>query len=218
MAQLPPSPIALEGRSNEQGRLYSPSAARNRDAIAAVLARVLPADASVLEIGSGTGEHAVAACQARPDLSWQPSDPDTASRDSQAAWAVEAGGAVLPPLEIDLLRPETCGSIDAFDALVCMNVIHIAPWAVAEALAALARDRLRPDGRVVLYGPYLLGDATAPSNLAFDQSLKSRNPAWGVRSLDSVIALLADHAMTLIERVDMPANNLMLIFQRQEPE
>lgn len=218
MAKLPPSPIALEDRANEQGRLYSPSAARNRDAIAAVLARVLPTGASVLEIGSGTGEHAVAACQARPDLSWQPSDPDAASRDSQASWAGEAGGSILSPLEIDLLRPHTLAGIDGFDALVCMNVIHIAPWAVAEALAALAQDRLRPGGQVVLYGPYLLGDATAPSNLAFDASLKSRNPEWGVRSMDTVVALLASHSLSLIERADMPANNLMLIFQRREPE
>lgn len=218
MVQSPKSPIALEERASERGRLYSPSAARNREAIAAVLARVLPSGATVLEIGSGTGEHAVAACQARPDLSWQPSDPDAASRDSQAAWAGEAGDAILPPLEIDLLRPQTFDGVDGFDALVCMNVIHIAPWSVAEALASLVQDRLRPGGRVVLYGPYLLGEATAPSNLAFDASLKSRNPEWGVRALDAVIALLAEHAMTLIERVDMPANNLMLIFQRREPE
>ncbi|WP_323762926.1 DUF938 domain-containing protein [Maricaulis sp.] len=213
-----PAPVALENRASDHGRLYSPSAARNRDAIATVLARVLPTGASVLEIGSGTGEHAVAACQIRPDLIWQPSDPDAASRDSQAAWAGEAGGAIRPPLEIDLLRQETCATIDGFDALVCMNVIHIAPWAVAEALAALAQSRLRPGGRVVLYGPYLLGDETAPSNLAFDASLKSRNPAWGVRALDAVVSLLAAHDLALVERVDMPANNLMLVFKRREPE
>ncbi len=218
MVQPSKSPIALEDRAVERGRLYSPSAARNRDAIAEVLARVLPTGASVLEIGSGTGEHAVAACQVRPDLSWQPSDPDAASRDSQAAWAGEVGGAILAPLEIDLLKKKTLVAIDGFDALVCMNVIHIAPWAVAEALASLAQDRLRPGGHVVLYGPYLLGDETAPSNLAFDASLKSRNPEWGVRPLDAVRALLASHGLVLVERVDMPANNLMLIFQRREPE
>ena len=99
-----------------------------------------------------------------------------------------------------------------------MNVIHIAPWAVAEALASLAQDRLRAGGHLVLYGPYLLGDETAPSNLAFDASLKSRNPEWGVRPLDAVRALLASHGLVLVERVDMPANNFMLIFQRREPE
>ena len=170
-----------------------------------------------LEIGSGTGEHAVAACQARPDISWQPSDPDPASRASQAAWAETAGGAIRSPLAIDLLDPTSCDRLDAFDALVCMNVIHIAPWRVAEALAALAARQLAPGGVVVLYGPYQEGEATAPSNLAFDASLKSRNPDWGVRALDDVIALFAGHGLALDRRIAMPANNLSLVFKPSEP-
>lgn len=212
MSQTEPTPTALESRTALHDRLHSPSAARNRDVIANVLSRVLPDQAEVLEIGSGTGEHAVAACHLRPDIAWQPSDPDREARASQAAWASEASGAIRPPLEIDLLRPETVEAIDGFDALVCMNVIHIAPWAVAEALVALAARKLRPGGVVVLYGPYKLGKATAPSNLQFDASLKSRDPAWGVRDLEAVIGLFAGQGLVLDARVEMPANNLSLVF------
>ncbi|WP_291844052.1 DUF938 domain-containing protein [Maricaulis sp.] len=216
MTTSPETPIALEQRTTADGRLHSPSAARNRDAIAAVLCEALPEDARVLEIGSGTGEHAVAACLARPDIRWQPSDPDPASRASQAAWADTAGGAIRPPLAIDLLDPASCDGLDGFDALVCMNVIHIAPWGVAEALAGLAARLLAPGGVVVLYGPFQEGEATAPSNLAFDASLKTRNPDWGVRALDHVVELFARKDLTLARRIDMPANNLSLLFKPSE--
>lgn len=216
MNKTPEAPVAMEDRKREDGRLYSPSASRNRGAIADVLGRVLPANARVLEIGSGTGEHAVAVCQARPDISWQPSDPDAVSRASQAAWARDVGAAMAPPLDLDLLAGDAADAVAPFDALVCMNVIHIAPWAVAENLAKLAAKRLQPGGRVMLYGPYKEGAATAPSNLEFDASLKSRNPAWGVRDLDSVIALFGAAGFALDERVDMPANNRVLVFSPSE--
>lgn len=216
MSKTPDTPVAMEDRKVEDGRLYSPSAARNRAAIAEVFGRVLPARARVLEIGSGTGEHAVAVCQARPDIRWQPSDPDPVSRASQAGWARESGAAISAPLALDLLTGEAVSDLAPFDVLVCMNVIHIAPWAVAENLARLAAERLQPGGRVVLYGPYKEGDATAPSNLDFDASLKSRNPAWGVRDLDSVITLFAEAGFALAERVDMPANNLLLVLSTPE--
>ncbi|OLF72269.1 hypothetical protein AWH62_10555 [Maricaulis sp. W15] len=217
MSKPPGSPIALEQRTATDDRLHSPSAARNRDAIAAVLADVLPPDAEVLEIGSGTGEHALAACRARPDIRWQPSDPDPASRASQAAWASEADGAIRPPLAIDLMDPQTVADLAPFDALVCMNVIHISPWGVAEALAALAGRALRPGGCVMLYGPFMDGEATAPSNRQFDASLKARNPAWGVRALDDVVALMAGHGLALDQQIAMPANNLSLVFKPSEP-
>jgi len=216
MSKTPDTRVAMEDRKVEDERLSSPSAGRNRAAIAEVFGRVLPADARVLEIGSGTGEHAVAVCQVRPDISWQPSDPDPASRASQAAWARETGAAISPPQNLDLTNASVVEAVTPFDALVCLNVIHIAPWSVAENLARLASERLRPGGRVVLYGPYQEGAATAPSNLEFDASLKSRNPAWGVRDLDQVLALIAEAGFALVERVDMPANNLVLVFSPLE--
>ncbi len=216
MNKTPDAPVALEDREREDERLFSPSAARNRGAVAAVFGRVLPANARVLEIGSGTGEHAVAVCRARPDISWQPSDPDATSRASQAAWARETGVAISPPLDLDLMVGNAADLVAPFDALVCANVIHIAPWAVAEGLVRLATARLRADGRVLLYGPFKEAAATAPSNLEFDASLKARNPAWGVRDLDRVIALFAQAGFALAERVDMPANNLVLVFSPSE--
>lgn len=211
-----PSPIALEDRAAEAGRLFSPSAARNREAIAAVLAEALPEGARVLEIGSGTGEHAVAACAARPDIAWQPSDPDARSRESQLAWAAEAEGRIAPPLALDLLQEGWSVGLAPVDALVCINVIHIAPWGVAEALARGAAGLLAAGKPVCLYGPYLEGEATAQSNLDFDRSLKARNPAWGVRALADVVALFDGAGFTLARRIDMPANNLSLVFTKRE--
>jgi len=207
---------ALEDRISQDDRLMSPSAARNREAIAAVLAEALPQGARVLEIGSGTGEHAVAACQRRPDITWQPSDPDAASRRSQAAWADAADGRIAPPLAIDLLQDGWTGEAGMADALVCNNVIHISPWAVTEALAAGAAQLLEDGQPVCLYGPYKLGGETAPSNLDFDRSLKSRNPDWGVRDLDAVVAVFDRAGFDLERRVDMPANNLSLVFTKRE--
>jgi hypothetical protein len=212
----PPSTIALEDRAAEAGRLFSPSAARNREAIAAVLAQALPAGARVLEIGSGTGEHAVAACAARPDISWQPSDPDARSRESQAAWAAAAGGRMAPPLDLDLLKPDWTAGLGPVDAVVCINVIHISPWRVAEALADGAARLLAPGRPACLYGPYLEGEATAPSNLDFDRSLKARDPQWGVRALSDVVALFDRAGFDLDRRVEMPANNLSVIFKKRE--
>lgn len=218
MTAIPSTPpVALEDRHADEARLFSPSSARNSGAIAAVLARVLPPSARVLEIGSGTGEHAVAACAARADIRWQPSDPDARSRCSQTAWAAQAGhDRIAAPLDLDLLRPGWRKGLDPVDALVCINVIHIAPWSVAEALAAGAAEMLAPGRPVVLYGPYLEGQATAPSNLDFDRSLKARNPHWGVRQLDGVVALFRRKGFDLAERIGMPANNLSLVFVRRE--
>ncbi|MHA6288283.1 DUF938 domain-containing protein [Maricaulis sp. CAU 1757] len=216
MTTSPQDPIALEDRQSTGDRLYSPSAARNREAIAGILAARLPENARVLEIGSGTGEHAVQVCRARSDIRWQPSDPDATSRASQAAWASEAGGRMTPPLDIDLTRADACADLGRIDALVCINVIHISPWTVAKALAGLARSHLEPGGLVYLYGPYKEGTATAASNLDFDRSLRSRNPDWGVRNRSDVEALFRAAGLDGPERIEMPANNLSLIFTKPE--
>ena len=173
--------------------------------------------ARVLEIGSGTGEHAVAVCQRRPDIVWQPSDPDAASRASQDAWAAEAAPNMLPALDLDLTRPEAAEQLGRFDALVCLNVIHIAPWTVAEAIANASQALIADDGLIYLYGPYLEGEATAASNLEFDRSLKSRNPSWGVRARSDVEALFAASGWARPQRHEMPANNLSLVFDRRSP-
>jgi hypothetical protein len=207
--------IALEERQADAARLFSPSAARNRDAIADLLAGLLPRKARVLEIGSGSGEHAVAVCQRRPDIVWQPSDPDARSRESQDAWAAETAVNMLPALDLDATRPGWDDALGRFDALVCLNVIHIAPWAVAEAIAAASQTCIADGGLVYLYGPYLEGEATAPSNLDFDRSLKSRNPAWGVRARSDVEALFAAAGWAQPQRHEMPANNLSLVFRRR---
>lgn len=205
--------IALEDRTRDAAKLYSPSAARNREPVRAVLAERLPKQASVLEIGSGTGEHGEACCAARPDISWQLTEIDPESLASCAARSAETENLVAP-LSLDAGAPDWTSGLKPVDALACLNVIHIAPWSVAEGLAAGAAKLLKPQGFVFLYGPFLEGNKTAPSNLEFDASLKSRNAEWGVRPIDAVIALFAGHGLPLAERIEMPANNLSLIFRR----
>lgn len=208
-------PIAMEERVHDAQRLHSPSAGRNKAVIAARLSEILPQKAIVLEIGSGTGEHAAAACAARPDIQWYPSDPDPASRLSQNAWAAAGTGQIQPSRDIDPSVAGWTGGLPRADAIVCCNVIHISPWQVAEGLAAGAADLLGPGGQVVLYGPFLQGDRTAPSNLDFDASLKARNPAWGVRELDRVTSLFATRGFLQDRVIEMPANNLLLVLRKQ---
>ncbi|HEX4861592.1 MAG TPA: DUF938 domain-containing protein, partial [Rhizomicrobium sp.] len=164
-------------------RRFSPSTARNREPILAVLKRALGEHTRVLEIASGAGEHAVFFARAMPHVHWQPSDPDAASRESIAAWTAHEGLAnVAPPLAVDV-----CGDWKAdgpFDAVVAINMIHIAPWAATAGLFAGAARVLRPGGVVFLYGPYKReGRHTAPSNEAFEAWLKAQDPAFGVRDL-----------------------------------
>lgn len=211
----PEKPIAMELRESADEKLYSPSAARNSALIADVLSPVLPPDASVLEIGSGTGEHGEAVCSTRPDIQWIPSDPDELSRRSQAARARETSG-LKAPLELDVSAVGWTQGLPAFDALVCCNVIHISPWETAEGLARGAADILVPEGRIFLYGPFLEGADTAPSNLEFDASLKARNPQWGVRALQDVTQLFEQNGFRLEKRIAMPSNNLSLIFRRAQ--
>jgi Protein of unknown function (DUF938) len=194
--------------------LTAPAVARNRDPILAVLREVLPAAGTVLEIASGTGEHAVHFAAALPHLVWQPTDPDGEARGSIAAHAAAAGLTnLLPPLELDASAP--VWPVTRADALVSINMIHISPWRATQGLMAGAARVLPAGAPLYLYGPYRRhGQHTAPSNAAFDESLRARDPEWGVRDLDEVAALAAEHGLALQRSVAMPANNLSVIFRR----
>jgi len=193
-------------------RLFSPSAGRNSGAISDVLAERMPQKGRVLEIASGSGEHAVAISRKRPDITWQTSDPDGISRNSQDAWRSECPGQILPSLPISTTDFEWWAELGPFDAIYCANMIHIAPWAAALGLAQGAEQLLDSGQPLFLYGPFKEGDQTAQSNLNFDQSLQSRNPEWGVRSLDSVKHMFADVGLNLQARIEMPAENRLLVF------
>lgn len=214
-----PKPIALEERgASADARLASPSAARNREPIAAVLTQLLPQGAKVMEIASGTGEHAAWLAKARPDLDWRPSELDPASRASILAHAKAEGLAnVAAPVVIDAREPVWGVEAEApFDAVVSINMIHIAPWEAALGLVAGAGRLLRPGGALFLYGPFSRsGHHTADSNKAFDASLKARNPAWGVRDLDDVARAAEAQGLELEEVFEMPANNLSVVFRRR---
>lgn len=194
--------------------LTAPAVARNRDAILAVLREVLPASGTVLEIASGSGEHAVHVAAALPGVDWLPSDPEPAARRSIAAHALRAGlGNIQPPLALDAAA--AAWPVARVDGIVCINMIHIAPWAATAGLMAGAGRVLSERGILFLYGPFREADRPfAESNAAFDASLRGRDPAWGVRDLDAVAAEAARHGLDLIRRVAMPANNLSVIFER----
>ena len=208
-------PIALETRQVAEGRLFSPSAGRNKAVVAAGLADLLPLNASILEIGSGTGEHGVELLSLRPDLSWQFSDPDPKSRASQAAWGNYATHEFREPLDLDVSVADSRSQITShYDAIFSANMIHIAPLSALIGLATLAERLIKSDGKVILYGPFLTGDSTAPSNLDFDRSLKRRNPEWGVRDLSAVKHIFAKHGFNRAKLHDMPKNNLLLDMSR----
>ena len=196
-------------------RQHAPSAERNREPILAVLERVLPATGTVLEIASGTGQHAIHFAAALPHLVWQPSDLDDEARASIAAWTAHSGLAnVRPPLALDV-RDASWG-IEAAAAIVCINMIHISPWASAQALIGGAGRLLGPGGVLFLYGPYRRGGVhTAPTNAAFDEQLQRRNPAWGVRDMEDVVALADAAGFDADEPVEMPANNFSLVFRKR---
>ena len=213
MTQKTP-PIALEDRASDGARLSSPSAARNREPIMSALGERLPDGARVLEIASGTGEHALAVVSARPDLRWTPSDPDPKSRASENAWAEDAEGRIRPALDLDVCAPGWWDGLESVEAIYCANMIHIAPWQAADGLFDGASKLLTPEGALHLYGPFLEGADTAPSNLDFDASLKQRDPRWRVRPLADVDALASRHGLERVERLVMPSNNLLLTFKR----
>jgi len=196
-------------------RLSAPATQRNRGPILEVLRRVLPASGRVLEVASGSGEHVVFFAKALPDLAWQPSDPDPASLDSIKAWTAHAGlGNILPPRVLDVTRARWAHSIDAVDAVVCINMIHIAPWEACLGLFYGAEELLSPGAPLVLYGPFFRGGVhSAPSNAAFDASLRRQDPRWGLRELDDVVREAGLRGFRLAEVVEMPANNLTVVFR-----
>ncbi len=195
-------------------RLQAPAAARNRQPILDVLAPRLPAQGLVLEIASGSGEHIVHFAEALPDLVFQPSDPSPEARASIDDW--------VQTLALDNVRPalalDAAGDVwplERADSVLCCNMIHIAPWEAALGLVAGAGRIVPKGGTLYLYGPYRRGGRhTAPSNEAFDLDLRRRNPAWGVRDLEAVTALAQAQGFGLPEIIDMPANNLSLVFKR----
>lgn len=197
------------------GAFSSPAARRNAESILTVLRAHLPASGPVLEIASGSGEHAVVFASAL-GVDWTPSDPSAEARVSIEAWRAKAALPNLrPPLSLDVLDPANWPQ-GPFKAVVCANMIHISPWSATEGLMALAgRTLLHPGGLLALYGPFREAEVPlAPSNAAFDDSLKARDPAWGLRDRAEVIAVAKAHGLAETLRVEMPANNLMLLFRR----
>ena len=200
----------------DPNRRSAPAAARNREPILDVLTRFVREGDHVLEIASGTGEHATFLAQRLPVASWQPTDPDETARASIDAWTAELGaGRVRPAIALDVTTQPW--PIDRADVVVCINMIHIAPWGACLGLldgAARVLGAGDGSGILYLYGPYRRGGAhTAPSNAAFDESLRSRNPAWGVRDLDAVVEEAASRGLVLEEVVQMPANNLSVVLR-----
>jgi hypothetical protein len=192
-------------------RQRSSAAERNRSPILEVLQRVLPAQGLMLEIASGTGQHAAFFTAGLPGWRWLPSDGDAPSLDSIRGWC-QGLPNVLPPLRLDVLAPHWEGVPAPVDAVFCANMLHISPWASCAALMAGAARHLSAQGLLLLYGPYLEdGVVTAAGNLAFDADLQARNPAWGLRRLADVLAQAEAVGLGLRERVAMPANNLLLV-------
>ena len=198
---------------------FSSAADRNKEPILAVLRQLLPAQGAALEIAAGTGQHAAWFAAGLPGWSWQPTDADPAALPAIEAWASPHAGNLRPPLQLDVMAAQWPAQGPAFstpfDLVYCANMLHIAPWATCAALMQGSARLLTPGGVLVTYGPYLEdGVAPAMSNLAIDQSLRQRNPAWGIRRLEEV-AQEAQHAgLRLHSRHAMPANNLLLVFGR----
>ncbi|GEO18346.1 DUF938 domain-containing protein [Microvirga aerophila] len=192
----------------------SPSVARNRDPILTILRRVLPQTGTVLEVASGTGEHAVHFAAALPHLTWQPTDYNEQALNSIAAHrAASRLSNLLAPFVLDVSAPQW--PVDHADAIVAINMVHISSWQATQGLISGAGRMLPPGGMLYLYGAYKEnGTHTSPSNEAFDEDLRRRNPEWGVRSLEDVTELARAHGLELVERIPMPANNLSLILRR----
>jgi SAM-dependent methyltransferase len=195
-------------------RLYFPHVARNREPILEVLRRVLPPQGLVLEVASGSGEHAAYFAENLPTLLWQPTESESRALASIAGHRAAADAAnLLPPLVLDVTSERW--PVERADALVCCNMIHITPWAVTEGLMAGAGRTLARGGLLYLYGPYRIdGRHTAPSNQDFDTRLRAQNPQWGIRDLGDVAELAKRCGLELAETVPMPANNFSVIFRR----
>ena len=212
VSTMPPTPVP--GPHSLGHRRFAPAAERNRDPILGVLARVLPPRGTVLEVASGTGQHVVHFAAGLPGLVWQPSDIEPDALRSITAWCEAAAVPnVRPPMRLDVTAaPWPVGTVDA---IVCANMIHIAPWTACRGLLHGAARHLTPGGVLVLYGPFMIGGVhTAPSNAAFDRDLRARDPAWGVRDLDAVRDTAHPLGLVFEERVPMPTNNQTVIFRR----
>ena len=199
---------------------HSPAAERNRQPLLEALRRVLPPEGEALEIASGTGQHVAWFASGMPGWRWQPSDAQTDGFASIAWWCSEAGVAnVCQPVLLDVMAPRWPSNSAEFsvqfDAIYCANMLHISPWATCAALMRGSTRYLASDGVLVAYGPYLERDVpTSQGNLDFDRSLRETNPDWGIRALDDVTHQAAVAGLRLSQRVQMPANNLLLIFRR----
>jgi hypothetical protein len=221
-ARSPGSPrgkVRVTGRFYEQAgsddRRSAPAAARNVAPIIAVLEQWLPAHGTVLEVASGTGEHAVAFARRFPNLKWQPSDASLDALRSIAAWrAAACSDTLAPPLTLDARNPEW--PIERADAVLSINMVHISPWTAALGLLDGAARLLGPGAPLILYGPWIeQGVETAASNLAFDADLRRRDPEWGVRVVEGFAEAAALRGFDLAERRAMPANNLMLLLRHR---
>lgn len=197
-----------------EARLHSPAAERNKDPLLLQLQRLLPAQGTALEIASGSGQHAAHFAAALTGWRWCPSEADARALPSIAAWCAGLPN-VAPAQVLDVSAPDWPDAPAALELVFCANLLHIAAWPVCAALMAGAARHLRGGGHLLIYGPFLLEEkTTAPSNLAFDSDLRQRNPAWGLRALQDVRAQALAQSLVLQETVDMPANNLLLVFQR----
>lgn len=207
---------------SDDGRRHAPATKRNREPILAVLRDVLPARGLVVEVASGTGEHAAFFATRFPQLEWQPTDAEAEMLDSIRSWVAFTNASNLrPPLRLDVLRApltEADPALAGAEAVLNVNMIHIAPWAACEGLMRFTRSILSPGGVLVLYGPFKRdGRHTATSNAAFDESLRARNPEWGVRDLEDVVLAAAQSGLVHVDTVSMPANNLSLVFRLEAP-
>jgi SAM-dependent methyltransferase len=209
-----PQPFVIAPGAGDPRRT-APHVVRNAEPIAGMLREALPEDGLVLEVASGTGEHILYFAGAFPNLRWQPSDADSAALASIAAWRSSAGLAnLLPPVTLDARSGRW--PLDAADAILCINMVHISPWAATLGLLDGAARLLAPGAPLILYGAYRRDDEpTAPSNEAFDASLRVRNPEWGLRRLEEVTAEAEKRGLARARVEGMPANNLTVVFRRR---
>jgi SAM-dependent methyltransferase len=207
--------LKQRGEKTADGKWSIPAAERNKDPILGVLTRVLPNRGLVLEIASGTGQHVMHFAKALPDLTWQPSDPDVELRESISLRIREERRAnVHRPMDLDVTRAPW--PLKTADAVMAINMIHVAPWSATLALFEGASDLLSPDGVLFLYGPYRRhGRHTAQSNSRFDLDLRAQNAEWGLRDVEAVADVASGAGFDLAETVEMPANNFSLVFRRR---
>jgi SAM-dependent methyltransferase len=206
--------LKLDGQKLDDGRWFTGSAERNKDPIVNLLRRALPHAGHILEIGSGTGQHVAYFAKALPELTWQPSDPDDEFRESIRSWAkFENLDNVGAPIDLEVCRLPW--PVTRADAVLCINMIHVARWAATQALFSGAKQVLASGGHLILYGPFKrFGRHTAASNEVFDARLRTTDPSWGLRDLEKVVETADQTGFSLTEIVEMPANNFGVVLRR----